>query len=102
MDWAKIWALTETRTDVVYHHLPIALLVMLFGGVISSISPSSVPRMVAIVNYAGKEAKTFRGAVVLSAAFVAGICLVYSTLGAVAGSFGALFTMTGVLYYFTA
>jgi len=102
MDWSNIWELTENMTDVVYHHLPIALLIMLFGGVLSSISPSSVPRMVAIVNYAGKEAKTFWGAVVLSAAFVAGICLVYSMLGAVAGSFGALFTMTGFLYYFTA
>jgi len=97
-----MWELTENMTDVVYHHLPIALLIMLFGGVLSSISPSSVPRMVAIVNYAGKEATTFWGAVVLSAAFVAGICLVYSMLGAVAGSFGALFTMTGFLYYFTA
>ncbi|MBV8668852.1 MAG: sulfite exporter TauE/SafE family protein [Candidatus Eremiobacteraeota bacterium] len=102
MDWGNIWELTEDMRDVVYHHLPIALLIMLFGGVLSSLSPSSVPRMVAIVNYAGKEAKSFWGAVLLSAAFVAGICTVYSMLGAVAGSFGALFTVTGFLYYFTA
>lgn len=102
MDWGNIWELTENMRDVVYHHLPIALLIMLFGGVLSSLSPSSVPRMVAIVNYAGKEAKSFWGAVLLSAAFVAGICSIYSMLGAVAGSFGALLTMTGFLYYFTA
>jgi cytochrome c-type biogenesis protein len=102
MDWGNIWELTENMTDVVYHHLPIALLIMLFGGVLSSLSPSSVPRMVAIVSYAGKEAKSFWGAVLLSAAFVAGICGVYTMLGAVAGSFGALLTMTGFLYYFTA
>lgn len=102
MDWGNIWELTENMTDVVYHHLPIALLIMLFGGVLSSLSPSSVPRMVAIVNYAGKEAKSFWGGALLSAAFVAGICGVYTMLGAVAGSFGALLTMTGFLYYFTA
>lgn len=102
MDWGNIWELTENMRDVVYNHLPVALLIMLFGGVLSSLSPSSVPRMVAIVNYAGKEAKSFWGGVLLSAAFVAGICTVYSMLGAVAGSFGALLTMTGFLYYFTA
>jgi cytochrome c-type biogenesis protein len=102
MDWGNIWELTENMRDVVYHHLGIALAIMLFGGVVSSLSPSSVPRMVAIVNYAGKEAKSFWGGVLLSLAFVAGICTIYSMLGAVAGSFGALFTMTGFLYYFTA
>jgi cytochrome c-type biogenesis protein len=102
MDWGNIWELTENMRDVVEHHLPVALAIMLFGGALSSLSPSSVPRMVAIVNYAGKEAKTFWGAVALSSAFVAGICTVYSAVGALAGSFGALLTLTGFLYYFTA
>jgi cytochrome c-type biogenesis protein len=102
MDWGNIWELTENMRDVVYHHIWIALAIMVFGGVVSSLSPSSVPRMVAIVNYAGKEAKSFWGGVTLSLAFVAGICSIYSLLGAVAGSFGALLTMTGFLYYFTA
>ncbi len=102
MDWGNIWELTENMRDVVYHHIWIALAIMVFGGVVSSLSPSSVPRMVAIVNYAGKEAKSFWGGVGLSLAFVAGICSIYSLLGAVAGSFGALLTMTGFLYYFTA
>ncbi len=102
MDWSNPWELTENMRDVVQNHLGIALLIMLFGGVISSLSPSSVPRMVAIVNYAGREAKSFGGGVVLSLAFVAGICSVYALVGAVAGSFGALLTLTGILYYFTA
>ena len=102
MDWGNIWELTENMRDVVYHHIWIALAIMVFGGVVSSLSPSSVPRMVAIVNYAGREAKSFWGAVTLSLAFVAGICSIYSLLGAVAGSFGALLTVTGFLYYFTA
>ncbi len=102
MDWGNIWELTENMRDVVYHHLWLALAIMLFGGVVSSLSPSSVPRMVAIVNYAGKEAKSFWEGVGLSLSFVAGICTIYSLLGAVAGSFGALLTMTGFLYYFTA
>jgi cytochrome c-type biogenesis protein len=101
MDWGNIWELTENMRDVVENHLPVALAIMLFGGVLSSLSPSSVPRMVAIVNYAGKEAKTFWGAVGLSLAFVAGICTVYTAVGALAGSFGELLTLTGFLYYFT-
>src|SRR5579864_7922293 len=75
---------------------------MLVGGVLSSLSPSSVPRMVAIVNYAGKEAQTFWRGLQLSLAFVAGICTVYCGVGALAGTFGALLTLTGFLYYFTA
>lgn len=102
MDWGNIIELTENMRDVVEHHLAAALAIMIFGGVLSSLSPSSVPRMVAIVNYAGKEAKTFWGAVALSLAFVAGICTVYTGVGALAGSFGALLTLTGFLYYFTA
>jgi cytochrome c-type biogenesis protein len=102
MDWSNINELSEQIGEVLQNHLPLALAIMAFGGVISSLSPSSVPRMVAIINYAGKEAKSFWGGVALSLAFVAGICTVYGAVGALAGSFGALLTMTGFLYYFTA
>lgn len=102
MDWTNIYALADKVGDAVHQQFGVALLVMLVGGIVSAISPSSVPRMVAIVNYAGHEAKTYWGAVRLSLAFVLGICVVYCTVGLVAGSFGRLLMMTGFLYYFTA
>jgi cytochrome c-type biogenesis protein len=102
MDYTNIYALTDKISGVIHHHLPLALVLMVLGGVLSSLSPSSVPRMVAIANYTGHEAGGARRAAVLSVAFVAGICSVYSAVGALAGSFGALLTMTGFLYYFTA
>jgi cytochrome c-type biogenesis protein len=102
MDWTNVYALSDKLNDVVHGQFPIALLIMFVGGVISAISPSSVPRMVAIVNYAGHEAKTFWGAARLSVAFVLGICTVYSAVGLIAGSFARLLMMSGFLYYFTA
>jgi cytochrome c-type biogenesis protein len=101
VDYTNIYALADKLSDTVQDHLALALALMLLGGIISSLSPSSVPRMVAIVNYAGREAKTFWPAVRLSLAFIAGICSVYCAVGALAGSFGTLLTMTGFLYYFT-
>jgi cytochrome c-type biogenesis protein len=105
MDWSQlnnVWEFSEQIGDVVDHHRALAYLIMFVGGVLSSLSPSSVPRMVAIVNYAGREAKGFWAAVLLSLSFVAGICTVYSAVGVMAGSFGKLLSMTGFLYYFTA
>lgn len=102
IDWGNIYTLSEQVSDVVEHHRALALAIMLVGGILSSLSPSSVPRMVAIASYAGKEAKSFGGAVLISLAFIAGICTVYCAVGALAGSFGALLTMAGFLYYFTA
>jgi cytochrome c-type biogenesis protein len=102
MDWTNVFALADKLADVVHDQFPIALLIMFVGGIVSAISPSSVPRLVAIVNYAGHEAKTFWGAAKLSAAFVLGICTVYCGIGVVAGSFARLLMMSGFLYYFTA
>jgi cytochrome c biogenesis protein CcdA len=102
VDWTNIYALADKIGEVVHKDFGIALLVMFVGGIVSAISPSSVPRMVAIVNYAGHEAKTFWRAVQLSLAFVAGICVVYCGVGLLAGSFARLLMLTGFLYYFTA
>jgi len=102
MDWSNIYALADKIGDAVHQNFPLALLVMLSGGIVSAISPASVPRMIAIVNYAGHEAKTLWGAAKLSMAFVLGICVVYCGVGLVAGSFSRLLTMSGFLYYFTA
>lgn len=105
MDWSNlnnVWEFSEQIGDVIDHHRLLAYLIMVIGGILSSLSPSSVPRMVAIVSYAGREAKGFWGAVLLSLAFVVGICAVYGSVGLMAGSFGALLSMTGFLYYFTA
>ena len=102
MDWTNIYALADKIGDAVHKEFGIALLVMLTGGIVSAISPSSVPRMVAIVNYAGHEARTIWGAAKLSIAFVLGICVVYCGVGILAGSFSRLLMMTGFLYYFTA
>src|SRR5215469_2142636 len=102
MDWTNIYALADKIGEVVHKDFGVALLVMFVGGIVSSISPSSVPRMIAIVNYAGHEAKTFWSAALLSFAFVLGICVVYCGVGMLAGSFGRLLMMTGFLYYFTA
>src|SRR5579864_9178005 len=102
MDWTNVYALADNISDVVHKHFGTALLIMLAGGIVSAISPSSVPRMVAIVNYAGREARTFWRAAQLSAAFILGICTVYCGVGAIAGSFAKLLMMTGFLYYFTA
>jgi len=102
IDWGNIYSLSEQVGSLVNHHRTLAFLIMIVGGMLSSISPSSVPRMVAIVNYAGRESKTFWDGLKLSLAFVLGICTVYCGVGALAGSFGALLTMTGFLFYFTA
>ncbi|HYK52839.1 MAG TPA: cytochrome c biogenesis protein CcdA [Candidatus Eremiobacteraceae bacterium] len=102
MDWTNIYALADKIGDVVHKDFGVALLIMFVGGIVSSISPSSVPRMIAIVNYAGHEAKTFWSAALLSFAFVLGICIVYCGVGMLAGSFGRLLMMTGLLYYVTA
>jgi cytochrome c-type biogenesis protein len=105
MDWSQlnnVWEFSEQIGDVIDHHRALAYLIMFVGGILSSLSPSSVPRMVAIVNFAGREAKGFWAAVVLSLSFVAGICTVYTCVGLMAGSFGKLLSMTGFLYYFTA
>ncbi|HME82513.1 MAG TPA: cytochrome c biogenesis protein CcdA [Candidatus Eremiobacteraceae bacterium] len=102
MDYFSIYALADKLSDVIHGHLPVALALMVLGGVLSSLSPSSVPRMVAILNYAGREASGPGSAAVLSLAFIAGICTVYCAVGALAGSMGALLTMTGFLYYLTA
>ena len=102
MNWTNIYVLAEQIGDTIDNHRALAFAIMVVGGILSSLSPSSVPRMVAIVNYAGKEAKSFWGAVALSAAFVLGICTVYGGVGAMAGSMGALLSVTGFLYYFTA
>jgi len=102
MDWSNVYALSDKISDAVHDQFGVALLIMLVGGIVSAISPSSIPRMVAIVNYAGHEAKTFWTAAKLSIAFVLGICVVYCGVGLVAGSFARLLTMSGFLYYFTA
>lgn len=102
MDYTNIYALVDKLSDEIHKHLGIALMLMLLGGVLSSLSPSSIPRMVAIVNYAGREASTARRAALLSLAFIVGIATVYCSVGALAGSFGALLSLTGFLYYFTA
>ncbi|MDQ6825466.1 MAG: sulfite exporter TauE/SafE family protein [Candidatus Eremiobacteraeota bacterium] len=102
MDYTNIYAVVDKLSDTIHEHLGLAIALMVLGGIISSLSPSSVPRMVAIVNYAGREAQTMWAAVKLSLAFIAGICVVYCSVGALAGSFGALLTLTGFLYYFTA
>jgi cytochrome c-type biogenesis protein len=102
MDWGNIYALADKIGDAVHEDFGVALLIMLVGGIVSAISPSSIPRMIAIVNYAGHETKTFWGAAKLSIAFVLGICVVYCGIGLIAGSFARLLTMSGFLYYFTA
>lgn len=102
MDYTNIYAVVDQLKDIVHTHLPLAIGLMLLGGVLSALSPSSVPRMVAIVNYAGREARSLPHAAGLSAAFILGICAVYCGVGLLAGSFGALITLTGFLYYFTA
>ena len=102
MDYTNIYAVTDKLGDAVYDNLGLAIALMVLGGILSSLSPSSVPRMVAIANYAGNVAKSPGHAAMLSLVFIAGICTVYGAVGALAGSFGALLTMTGFLYYFTA
>ena len=95
-------AVTDRLRDAVHAHLSLALAIMLVGGVLSALSPASVPRMVAIVNYAGREAKSFWHAVGLALAFGLGICAVYTGVGALSSSFGILLSLTGLLYYFAA
>lgn len=102
MDYTNIYALADAIGGYVNDHLALAFGLMVLGGMLSSLSPSSVPRMVAIVNYAGREAKTVWRAAELAIAFMVGICCVYTAVGALAGSFGALLSLTGFLYYFTA
>jgi len=102
MDYGNIYAVVDRLKDVVHQHLLFAIGLMILGGIFSALSPSSVPRMVAIVNYAGRESKSVWHAVGLACTFAAGICAVYTLVGAAAGSFGFLLRLTGFLYYFTA
>ena len=102
VDYSNPYAVTDRLGDAAGDQPWLAVALMLLGGILSSLSPSSIPRMVAIVNFAGREAKTLWHAARLSIAFIAGICVVYTSVGALAGSFGQLLRMTGFLYYFTA
>jgi cytochrome c biogenesis protein CcdA len=102
VDYTNIYAVTDMLSGAVTGHFWVAVALMLLGGSLSSLSPSSVPRMVAIVSFTGREAKTVLHAALLSLAFILGICVVYSGVGALAGSLGRLLSVTGFLYYFTA
>jgi cytochrome c biogenesis protein CcdA len=102
VNYTDIYAVTDKLGDAITGQFWLAVALMLLGGVLSSLSPSSVPRMVAIVNYTGREAKTVARATLLSLSFIVGICVVYSGVGALAGSLGQLLSVTGFLYYFTA
>jgi cytochrome c biogenesis protein CcdA len=101
VDYTNIYAVTDKLSDAVTGQFWLAVALMLLGGLLSSLSPSSVPRMVAIVSFTGREAKTVLHAALLSLAFIVGICVVYSGVGALAGSLGRLLSVTGFLYYFT-
>lgn len=102
MDYSNIYALTDKIGDAITGNFWLSIALMMLGGVLSSLSPSSIPRMVAIVNYCSREAFTVGRAAALAGAFMTGICVVYCGVGALAGSFGQLLSLTGFLYYFTA
>lgn len=81
----------------------IGILALVFtGGVVTSISPCTVPAALFLIGYVGGYAD--KGKVhgfLLSLYFVLGLALTLAVTGAVAGWFGSLFTESSVLNYVT-
>lgn len=82
---------------------PGILALVFAGGVVSALSPCTVPAALFLVGYVGGQKDRGKGrGVLLSAYFVLGLSLTLALAGAVAGWFGGLFTQSPVLYYVTA
>ncbi|MBV1726535.1 MAG: hypothetical protein KUA32_00750, partial [Candidatus Desulforudis sp.] len=84
--------------------ISLAILALVFaGGVVSALSPCTVPAALFLVGYVGGQTDKGKGrGVLLSAYFVLGLALTLAVAGAVAGWFGGLFTESVFLYYVTA
>ncbi len=81
----------------------IGILALVFaGGVVTSISPCTVPAALFLIGYVGGYADKGRvHGFLLSLYFVLGLALTLAVTGAVAGWFGSLFTESSVLNYVT-
>ncbi|MDP3043789.1 MAG: cytochrome c biogenesis protein CcdA [Bacillota bacterium] len=81
-----------------------AILALVFaGGVVSALSPCTVPAALFLVGYVGGRTDMSKGrGALLSVYFVLGLALTLALAGAVAGWFGGLFTESVFLYYVTA
>ncbi|MCC7142507.1 MAG: thioredoxin family protein [Candidatus Eisenbacteria bacterium] len=84
----------------------LAFLLVFLGGVATSFTPCVYPIIPITISYIGGRSKGKLGGFILSLFFVLGIAIMYSTLGVVAASSGALFgnamQSTGVLIFVSA
>jgi cytochrome c-type biogenesis protein len=88
---------------VLLDQVSLGILVLVFaGGVVSAISPCTVPAALFLVGYVGGSTEKGRWhGILLSLYFILGLSFTLGFSGAAAGWFGGLFTESAVLYYIT-
>ena len=69
----------------------LAFLLVFIGGILTSFTPCVYPMIPITISYIGGQAKGRLGGFVMSLFFVLGIAIMYSVLGVIAASTGALF-----------
>jgi len=98
--WLELF-FSETLPDTVGRRSTLTLLIVLLGGILTSISPcilSMVPILVGYISGYG-DSKRSRG-FFLSLSFVVGLSITFAILGFIAASFGRIFGEIGPVWYY--
>ncbi len=92
---------TETLPVVVGERSALTLIIVFFGGVVTSISPCILSMVPLLVSYIGAygEGNRSRG-FILSSSFVTGLAVTFAILGFIAAYFGRVFGQVGVFWYY--
>lgn len=93
--------ISETIPGVVAERSLLALALVLFGGLITSISPCILSMVPLLVGYIGgySGGTRFRG-FSLSLAFISGMAFTFAILGFIAATFGRIFGQVGLFWYY--
>lgn len=92
---------SETLPEVVGERSVLTLVIVFFGGIVTSISPCILSMVPLLVSYIGAygEGNRSRG-FILSSSFVAGLAVTFAILGFIAAYFGRVFGQVGVFWYY--
>lgn len=92
---------SETLPKVVGERSVLTLVIVFFGGIVTSISPCILSMVPLLVSYIGAygEGNRSRG-FILSSSFVTGLAVTFAMLGFIAAYFGRVFGQVGVFWYY--
>lgn len=92
---------SETLPAVVGQRSLLTLVLVFFGGIVTSISPCILSMVPLLVGYIGGygEGKRSRG-FILSSSFVVGLAITFAVLGFIAAYFGQVFGQVGAVWYY--